>query len=214
MIKYIYKIVCECTGRVYIGQTKNFECRKYWHLYELNRNKHDNKSLQKDFNLYGDSKFDFILIECVDELDSNIRETYWINYYGGVDSSLVYNEQDSNGRSSRMRNNMRNGSLGKKLSTNSKRSIAIGHKDIEPWNKGKKMSKEFSHLQSKLNSGVNNPMYGKSTKKKYTDEFIQDLRMEYSKVQNIAELSRRRCMNESVVRCLIKYGKSYKPKEE
>ena len=42
-----------------------------------------------------------------------------------------------------------------------------------------KNSLEFKNKQSKNNKGSNNPMFGKSTKKKYTQEFINKLKEEY-----------------------------------
>ena len=39
-----------------------------------------------------------------------------------------------------------------------------------------------------------------------------NLKLDYDRIQNIAELARLRNMNENVVRCLILYGKSYKPR--
>lgn len=49
----IYKIVCNATQGVYIGQSIDVDNRLKTHLNELKNNNHCNKELQEDFNTYG-----------------------------------------------------------------------------------------------------------------------------------------------------------------
>lgn len=53
----IYKIECIPTGRVYIGQTMNFEGRIKRHLWSLKSGKHKVPLMQSDFDKYGESAF-------------------------------------------------------------------------------------------------------------------------------------------------------------
>lgn len=46
----IYKIVCNATQGVYIGQSIDVDNRLKTHLNELKNNNHCNKELQEDFN--------------------------------------------------------------------------------------------------------------------------------------------------------------------
>ena len=55
----IYIINCTQNGRVYVGDTKDYEGRKKLHLGNLQRNCHPCKELQADFNLYGEEFFTF-----------------------------------------------------------------------------------------------------------------------------------------------------------
>lgn len=114
----IYKIVNTINGKVYIGQSIRIKSRKIDHLRDLRQNKHINKHLQAAFNKYGEQNFKFEIIECyeddfpIEELTK--REQYWIDYYGGLDSSNNYNKREA-------------GSKGP-LSEESKRKLSAKHK--------------------------------------------------------------------------------------
>jgi group I intron endonuclease len=58
-----YAIVCKKNGRRYIGSAPNIRKRFREHLFLLKRGVHWNLNLQADWNKFGDSQFDFILIE-------------------------------------------------------------------------------------------------------------------------------------------------------
>lgn len=87
----IYCIENLVNGKVYIGQSVH--CLERWlnHRMALRSNYHYNKYLQASFNKYGEVNFEWKIIEYCLEEDLNIRETYWINYYGGIDSDCTYN---------------------------------------------------------------------------------------------------------------------------
>lgn len=91
----IYQIKCVVNNRIYIGQTKNFRKRIYEHKWELKNNRHYNKKLQQDFNLYGIDNFQFIILhDDINQIDLLTYETRYINKYGGIESDLLYNEED------------------------------------------------------------------------------------------------------------------------
>jgi predicted GIY-YIG superfamily endonuclease len=48
----IYAIVNEINGKRYIGSTNKFESRFKQHLWNLRKNKHDNKKLQFAYDEY------------------------------------------------------------------------------------------------------------------------------------------------------------------
>ena len=54
---YIYKIECIKNGRVYVGQTINFDGRIKCHIQQLRRHKHRVKLMQEDFDRYGELAF-------------------------------------------------------------------------------------------------------------------------------------------------------------
>lgn len=191
----IYEIYCPITNKRYIGQTTDYKRRCNFHKLHLKRGDHTNKSLQTDYNTYNKSNFIYNILEDKIEIEYlNNREDFWINYYGGFDSLNLYNEKDNTN-----------------MSIECIEKIAVGHKNEIPWNKDKQMSKEFKLAQSLRFKGKNNPMYGKSSKKKYDDLFIKELKEEYIKIKNIAEIARRRNINETTIRNLINHGKSYNP---
>jgi group I intron endonuclease len=61
----VYKIVCVPTKRSYIGSTKLLKTRSKDHLRQLREHRHDNSALQKDWDIYGETRFKFSVIERV-----------------------------------------------------------------------------------------------------------------------------------------------------
>ena len=94
-MKTIYKITNIINNRVYIGQTKQYSIRQRQHMNDLKSNRHSNTYLQEDYNKQSPSDFVFMIIEIVDDNISNEREDYWMSYYGGIDSQMIYNGMNS-----------------------------------------------------------------------------------------------------------------------
>lgn len=66
----VYKIICLPNKKVYIGQTiVSFKRRIAQHISKLNRNNHPNRSLQNDFNVFGESSFAFEIIETCESVE-------------------------------------------------------------------------------------------------------------------------------------------------
>jgi group I intron endonuclease len=61
----IYQIINIRNNKIYIGQSIDIRNRFIRHKYQLNKNVHKNKKLQRSWNKYGNRSFQFqILIEC------------------------------------------------------------------------------------------------------------------------------------------------------
>lgn len=76
----IYKIVNTHTGRVYIGQAREFKERWRGHSYSLLRSKHQNRFLQADFNkcreeLGHDDFLEFHVVEVMENSTKEERNT-------------------------------------------------------------------------------------------------------------------------------------------
>ena len=63
LLSGIYKIINTKTDKVYIGQSSAYLNRWHTHKSRLRNNKHDNPSLQEDYNTYGEEAFVFEVIE-------------------------------------------------------------------------------------------------------------------------------------------------------
>ena len=63
MIGYIYIIRNNVNGKFYIGSTNNYHKRKLKHFNQLRKNKHHSIYLQRAFNKYKETSFEFIIIE-------------------------------------------------------------------------------------------------------------------------------------------------------
>lgn len=86
----IYRIRNLTTGKVYIGQTVDFEQRFRRHKTDLNCNVHSCTYLQRSFLKHGVVAFEFEVIEQVE--DTSIlteREQFWITYYSKL--GILYN---------------------------------------------------------------------------------------------------------------------------
>jgi group I intron endonuclease len=69
-ISGIYKIINKINGKYYVGRSDNIlgtSGRWKEHINRLNSNKHDNSYLQNAWNKYGSDKFDFVIVEKIDD---------------------------------------------------------------------------------------------------------------------------------------------------
>lgn len=104
---YIYQIKNLVNGHLYIGQTVNYEARKLKHLSCLRRGVHDNPYLQKAFDKYGESLFEFSILheeEC-DQDRLNELEEYYIKKYDTYENGYNCNRggQQHNGFESKLK---------------------------------------------------------------------------------------------------------------
>ena len=81
---YIYKIVNNINGKIYIGKTtETIEKRWKEHVLDSKREKIKNRPLYAAFNKYGVENFSIEAIEEVTEVELlNEREKFWIEYFG------------------------------------------------------------------------------------------------------------------------------------
>lgn len=87
----VYQIKNKTTGKIYIGSSKDIHRRWKEHISELNRNAHYNRHLQNAWNKYGESDFDFTILEKCSE-DAQIEvEQLWIDKTHCCDKSIGYN---------------------------------------------------------------------------------------------------------------------------
>jgi hypothetical protein len=66
-ISGIYKIINKVNGKYYVGSSNDIKLRWIRHKYELNKNKHYNLKLQRAWNKYNESNFNFVIVEFVPE---------------------------------------------------------------------------------------------------------------------------------------------------
>ena len=78
-LAYIYKIENTINKKFYIGSSVNYKRRWEQHIYELNKNKHDNIHLQRAWNKYGKDNFEFSIIEECENSNQYIEEQYYLD---------------------------------------------------------------------------------------------------------------------------------------
>jgi len=74
----IYQIKNLVNQKVYIGQSVNIDRRFQVHTRKLNKQRHENRYLQRAWLKYGEANFEFSIVELCDKSDLNARETHWI----------------------------------------------------------------------------------------------------------------------------------------
>ena len=87
--KCVYKITNLINKKCYIGQSKNYKSRIKGHIYQLNKNKHDNPHLQYAWNKYGADNFKFELIDKGENY--NELEKHYIQKYNSDNANYGYN---------------------------------------------------------------------------------------------------------------------------
>jgi len=160
----IYSITNLKNDKVYIGSTKNFERRYYYHLNDLKNNKHFNIHLQRAYNIDGEKFFIYNLVEECEDVELIKKEEYYIEKFNSCDEKFGYNINSKADRPPSW--------FGKKHSDETKEKMSISQKDkfisdyvkqrASETHKGKKISDENKLFLKNLNSGEKNPMYGKT----------------------------------------------------
>lgn len=90
---YIYKITNNINGKIYIGQTRTTEPRRWQqHVWHANNDSNDDSMLLcKAIRKYGKENFTRTIIEECDNQRLNEREIYWINYFNSTNREIGYN---------------------------------------------------------------------------------------------------------------------------
>lgn len=207
----VYKITCLKNNRVYIGQTAQYDKRIKIHKRRLSNGKHESEELQKDYNRFGVNNFVFEILEECDSREQLLqRETFWIDYYGGINSNSNYNHM----------NHLHKSELSKKLiSQNHVKTLTEQHKDKIRQNakinpnfglKGKHLSEEQRLHLSQIRKGTK---LSKTTCEKiskankvYSDTFIQQLKKDYKILGTYAAVAKKYNINPLSVSRLIRFG--------
>jgi len=169
-ISGIYKIINKVNGKYYVGSSNNIygipNGRWYQHKMHLKYKVHYNKHLQSAWNKYGESNFDFVIIEKCIKNDLLEREQYYLNT-AKLEIKKCYNksflaerpEWTNDSRQKRSiqisgKNNPNYGNgnkikgihnpfFGKKHSTITKNKMSVNHKNVEGINNSQYDSKKY-----------------------------------------------------------------------
>jgi group I intron endonuclease len=87
----IYQIKCMITNKIYIGSTLNIYNRCGQHRRYLRRRKHQNIHLQSAWDKYGESNFEFSVLEITTQNNLLAAEQAWLNRTCAFDKHIGYN---------------------------------------------------------------------------------------------------------------------------
>ncbi len=77
----IYKIQHIESGKLYIGSSIDYKKRWRDHKSDLKLQKHCNLKLQRAWSKYGESAFEFVVVELVEPIHLLEREQYWMDLH-------------------------------------------------------------------------------------------------------------------------------------
>ena len=156
----IYKITNLIDGKVYIGQTVNYNKRKKRHLSSLKNGNHHNEHLQRAFDKYGEKSFKIELIEKCDAKELDKKEKRYIKEFDACNHDKGYNMmfggQQFRNFTKEVRLKMSKASKGRKFTSEHKRRIGMAHR-------GRKLSQEHidkmiaTKKRLKVHRGEKNP---------------------------------------------------------
>lgn len=140
----IYMILCLANDYRYYGETKNVSARTASHKSLLRRKIHPNDLLQKDWNLYGQSFFNFVILYIGEDWNSKPTRLYMESQLIDQNSERCYNIFASFEK--------RVGSLNpfyqKRHSEKTKKLMSLAKKNIPNDNLGKKIKIEGEFFPS------------------------------------------------------------------
>lgn len=92
MISGIYSIRNVENGKVYVGSAVNINRRWQEHRSGLKRGVHGNDRLKKAWGKYGESCFEFTILEKIEDIGQLVeREQFWIDDMNATDKNIGYN---------------------------------------------------------------------------------------------------------------------------
>ena len=159
-ISGIYKITNLSTGRFYIGSSCRIKRRMNAHNRELLRGTHQNKFLQRCFDKYGSSNFKFEIIEECKKDDLLKIEQKYLDLYFKENPNDIYNIVKL------VWDNINNCPINYGIASKELYNTEEVSKKKSDASKRMWQNKLHQEHMSKIQSGANNPFYGK----KHSDE--------------------------------------------
>ena len=143
----IYQIINTTNNKIYVGSSINIKQRFNDHKKLLRHNKHPNNHLQSSWLKYGESNFNFEIIEYVDNENLLIKEQFYIDLFLSYENKIGYNISKIAGNT-----------FGTKRTEESKlkMSIARTKKNIVKILVDKAMNTTDLYLNPPINMGKNN----------------------------------------------------------
>lgn len=183
----IYRITNIVNGKIYIGSSVNLMKRQSRHSLNLRKGIHENRYLQRSFNLYGEESFVIDILEYCKKESLIEREQFWLDAYK-AQGLMLYNICL-----------IAKSRFGVKLSEETKSKMALSHQGKHH------LLKETREKLSKMRMGELNPFFNKKHNEK-TKEIISKTHKgkKFSKEHRdkISQANRERLISEITIKKL------------
>lgn len=151
----VYKIINSVNGRSYIGSSIDIKKRYGVHMSKLRYDKHNNKSLQQDFNLLGEEVFSLEVVEKFtgDDL-SELRDMEQLYLEAEFQTGNLYNEKPcAMGQGFGEHNPL----YGRRLSEDHRKKIGVASKKYATEDR-------MNYMRSKITTTMHGKTHTKETK--------------------------------------------------
>lgn len=173
----VYIIKNKITGECYVGSSNNVHQRWNGHKFDLRKNSNKHPALQIAWNVYGEHAFEFKLLAQVPKeqlreieqlLLDKLHPAYNINRFSNTpDPLIVHSPKSLKKLSSSVKE------LWKNPEYHAKHCKPRNWKNGIPNRRGAKLSDEQKKHLSQINSGENNPNYGKPRCQSFMDKMCK-----------------------------------------
>ena len=127
----IYSITNTLTGTAYFGQSRDIGDRWYKHKQLLRRGKHVNERLQRAWNKYGETLFEFKILELVEDVSINLTPLEE-NYYNSTTNRYnLFYPGDPTIVTPETRKKISESKIGKPRPDMKNNNLFLGHKHSE-----------------------------------------------------------------------------------
>jgi group I intron endonuclease len=165
IVSGIYKILNKVNGKYYVGRSKDILGNRWnHHKKQLSRNCHDNDYLQRSWNKYGESNFEWIIVEEV-PLNKLVETEQKYLDIAKMEQDKCYNC-----------NFLADGQTWEPESREKKRRSMLGEKNFFY---GRKHTNESKNLMSLTHIGLKYP--NRKRPPKFSDEHLKNLKIAQNK---------------------------------
>lgn len=150
VISGVYAFVNLVNGKVYVGSSVDIHKRKRWHIRDLRGGRHHSRYFQRAWNKYGESAFEWRVLECCSKEKCIACEQYWIDYYDAANRERGYNISPTAGSMIGMRHteetkrNMSKARSGRIVSSETRRKISEALKSNKKLSESRRGRRPFA----------------------------------------------------------------------